>query len=49
MLLIAAVILLLLWAVGLALHAGEFIHALAVIAIVLIGMHFLGSFAPPVV
>jgi hypothetical protein len=49
MLLIAAVILLLLWAGGLALHAGEAIHALAVIAIVLIGMHLLGSIASPVV
>jgi hypothetical protein len=45
MLLIVAVILLAGWGGGLALHAGEFIHVLAVVAIMLIGMHFLGEIA----
>ena len=45
MLLIVAVILLLGWAGGLALKAGEFIHILAVVALILVGMHFLGELA----
>jgi hypothetical protein len=49
MLLIIAAGLLLIWGVGLALRAGEFIHIFPVVAIILIGMHFLGEVAPAVV
>jgi hypothetical protein len=49
MLLIIAAVLLLIWAGGLALRAGEFIHIFPVIAIILIGMHLLGEVAPAVV